>query len=127
MTAAVLISGELFGDPARKTSQSGKTYTKATIKTLGADNTPEYWNVLSFSETASAELMELHAGERLAVQGQLKLDLYNGKISRTVFVSAVLTLRQKRKRKEQPKAPRPATNRSRISMIRFRFDRVVQK
>lgn len=99
---SVLVSGELFRDPERKTSQGGKTYVRCTIKTQGADNAAEFWSVMSFSETASAELLELHAGERLAVQGQLKLDLYQGKISRTVFASAVLTLRQKKKPKEKP-------------------------
>jgi single-stranded DNA-binding protein len=111
MSVSVLVSGELFRDPERKTSQqSGKTYVRATIKTAGADDATEYWSVLCFSETVSDELMELHAGERLAVQGQLKLELYQGKISRTIFAGSVLTLRRKRTDKTKPKETKTAPN-----------------
>jgi single-stranded DNA-binding protein len=110
MTASVLISGELLRDPEQKTSQSGKSYVRATIKMVGTDDGAEFWSVLSFSETASADLMELHAGERLAVQGQLKLELYQGKISRTVFAGAVLTLRKKRTDKTKQKETSTASS-----------------
>ena len=59
--ASILVSGELFRNPERKTSQSGKTYVKATIKMLGADNSAEFWNIMCFSESVADELMELRA------------------------------------------------------------------
>jgi single-stranded DNA-binding protein len=101
MSVAILVSGSLFKAPELKTSKSGKTYATASIRTASADNitTADFWNLLVFSETASTELMRLSEGEKLAAQGSLKLEIYNGKISRTVFVDAILPLRRERKPK----------------------------
>jgi hypothetical protein len=101
MTVSVLISGALFRTPESKTSSSGKTYLRAALKVQsGTDtNAIDFWNLLIFDKAASAEIAEAVDGDRLAVAGSLKLDLYQGKISRTVFVDRVLTLRRKRKEK----------------------------
>src|SRR5262245_16560415 len=109
MSASVLISGELFRDPERKTSSSGKAFVKATIKTTAADNSAEFWSCLIFAETAAAEIMELRAGERLAAQGQMKLEIFNGRIQRTIFAGAILPLRQKKKRKDKPDTTKPTS------------------
>jgi hypothetical protein len=110
MTASVLITGAMFRAPEQKTSKSGKTYVKATIKAKAADNSFEFWNLLCFSEAASAELLRLQDGDRLSVQGALKLEIYEGRIQRTVFVNAVLALRQPPKaKKSTAKAPPPST------------------
>jgi hypothetical protein len=108
MTASVLIHGEIFRAPERKTSQAGKNFVRATIR-VGDGDAVEWWSVLAFSETICDEVMELHAGERLAVQGQLKLELYQGKISRTVFASQVLPLCPKRRKKDKPEPATTAT------------------
>jgi single-stranded DNA-binding protein len=111
MTVAVLITGALFRKPESKTSQSGKTYVKATIKTQSAaDNSAcDFWNVLCFSETGSAELMRLDDTDRVSVQGTLKLELYQGKISRTVFADQVLALRAPKRERNKPSSDREAT------------------
>jgi single-stranded DNA-binding protein len=108
MTVAVLVSGSLFKNPEMKTSKAGKSYATASIRTASADNTAaDFWNLLIFSETVVAQLMQLTEGDKLAVQGSCKIELFNGKISRTVFVDAILPLRAP-PREKKPKAAKPA-------------------
>jgi hypothetical protein len=109
MTVFVLVSGSLFKNPEIKISRSGKSYATASIRTASADNTAsDFWNLLVFSETVQAELMRLGEGEKLAAQGSLKLEIYNGKISRTVFVDHILPLRAAPRSKT--KAAKPAAS-----------------
>jgi hypothetical protein len=108
MSVHVLVCGSLWKNPEIKTSRSGKTYATASIRTASADNTAaDFWNLLVFSETVAAELMRLGEGEKLAAQGSLRLELYNGKISRSVFVDHILPLRQPPKERK-PKVAKPA-------------------
>jgi single-stranded DNA-binding protein len=106
MTAFVLISGSLWKNPEQRiSSKTGKAFVTASIRTSSADNAPaDFWNLLIFSETVAAELMRLTEGDKLAVQGSVKLEIYNNKISRTVFVDAILPLRAP-PRERKPKAP----------------------
>jgi hypothetical protein len=105
MSVHILVSGSLFKNPEQRTSKSGKTYATASIRTASADNSAaDFWNLLIFSETVAAELMRLSEGDKLAAQGSLKLEIYNGKISRTVFVDAILPLRAP-PRERKPKKP----------------------
>lgn len=113
MSVAILISGSIFRAPAQKTSQAGKPYTIATIRAAGGDNTPaEFWSILCFSETAQEQLLRLGLNERLAVQGSMKIEIYEkdgqSRISRTVFVDAVLPLRTPPKSKKQRPETLPA-------------------
>jgi single-stranded DNA-binding protein len=108
MTAFVLITGTLFRAAEQKTSQAGKRYVTATMKAASVDaSNSEFWSVLAFSDTAQTELLRLGAGEKLSIQGSLKLTTFeaNGetRISRTVFADAVLPLRAAPKEKK-PKA-----------------------
>jgi single-stranded DNA-binding protein len=112
MTVAVLISGSLFRAPEQRTSQSGKRYVVATIKATTTDNSgSDFWSALAFGDTAGAELLRLGIGERVAVQGSLKLETFTkdgeSRISRTVFVDHVLAVRQppKEKKPKKPAAP----------------------
>jgi single-stranded DNA-binding protein len=111
MTVAILVSGVIFKEPQQRTSQSGKRYVVTTIKAAAADNsTSDFWSVLAFGDTAGAELLRLGLNERVAIQGSLKLELFekNGatKISRTVFVDHVLALRAPPKERK-PKTAKP--------------------
>src|SRR5258708_20849547 len=107
MSVHILVSGALFKNPEIKISRSGKTYATASIRTSSADNAAaDFWNLLIFSETVSAELMQLTEGDKLSAQGSLKLEIYNGKISRTVFVDHILPLRAP-PREKKPKAAKP--------------------
>jgi single-stranded DNA-binding protein len=110
MTVAVLLSGSIFKEPTRRTSQSGKSYVVTTIKAAAADNaSSDFWSVLAFGTTASEELLRLAVGERLTIQGGMKVELYTAasdgktKISRTIFADHVMALRQPPKERK-PKA-----------------------
>jgi single-stranded DNA-binding protein len=109
MSVAILISGTIFKEPHQRTSASGRRYVATTIKAAAADNaSSDFWSALAFGSTAGEELMRLAVGERVAVQGSLKLDTYTAndgttKISRTVFVDHVLAVRQPPKERK-PKA-----------------------
>jgi single-stranded DNA-binding protein len=109
MTVAVLISGSLFRNPEIKTSQSGKRYATASIRTASADNATaaDFWNLLIFSTSVQEDLMRLSEGDKLSVQGSLRLEVYNGKISRTVFVDHILPLRAPPKERK-PKVTKTA-------------------
>ena len=108
MTVHGVVSGSLFKTPELKTSRSGKTYATASIRTPAADNTAaDFWNLLVFSTSVQEELLRLSEGDKLAVQGSVKLEIFNGKISRTVFVDHILALRAPPKERK-PKAAKPA-------------------
>jgi single-stranded DNA-binding protein len=99
MSVAVLVSGALFRAPERKTSQAGKSYVRATLKVQSTtDNGSDFWSLMVFSETTGTALLELADGDRVAVQGTLKVGIYNNKVQRTCFVDQVLPLRAKKKR-----------------------------
>jgi single-stranded DNA-binding protein len=123
MSVAVLVSGSLFKEPQQRTSQSGKRYVVATIKAAAADSaTSDFWSVLAFGDTAGAELMRLAVGERVTIQGSMKVELYTAasdgktKISRTVFADHVMALRQPPKERK-PKAP-PAGSKAADSIVK---------
>jgi hypothetical protein len=111
MSVFVLVSGSLWKNPEqRSSSKTGKTYATASIRTSSADNSAaDFWNLLVFSETVQAELMRLTEGEKLSVQGTCKIELFNGKISRTVFVDHILPLRAPPKEKKPKAAKAPAS------------------
>jgi hypothetical protein len=108
MSVHVLVSGSLFKNPEIKISRSGKSYASASIRTASADDaTADFWNLLIFSTSVQEELMRLSEGDGLAAQGSLRLEVFDGKISRTVFVDAILPLRAP-PRERKPKAEKPA-------------------
>jgi single-stranded DNA-binding protein len=109
MTVHVLVSGSLFKNPELKTSKSGKSYATASIRTASTDNSAaDFWNLLIFSTSVQEELLRLNEGDKLAVQGSLRLEIYNGKINRSVFVDAILPLRAP-PRERKPKAAASST------------------
>jgi hypothetical protein len=122
-SVAVLVSGSIFREPQQRTSQSGKKYVTVTIKAAGADNsTLDFWNALAFGDTAGAELMRLGLNERLAVQGTMKIELFEKdgqqRISRTIFVDAVLALRAPpREKKPKPAATPAAAPLERVNIL----------
>jgi single-stranded DNA-binding protein len=116
MSVAILLSGTIFKEPTRRTSQSGRPYVTTTLKTAAADNsTSDFWSVLAFGTTVGDELLRLAVGERCTIQGGLKLELYTAsdgkqKISRTVFTDHVMALRQPPKeRRAKPARGAPAS------------------
>jgi single-stranded DNA-binding protein len=122
MSVAILISGSIFKEPQERTSSSGRKYVTTTLKAAAADNsTSDFWSVLAFSTTAADELMRLAVGERVTIQGGLKLELYTAndgatKISRTIFCDHAMALRQPPKERK-PKAP-PAGSKAADGLVK---------
>lgn len=114
-----LVSGAIFRAPELKTAKSGRAFCAATIRTKDGD----FIKLLVFSESASAELMRLHAGDAVSAQGGLKIELYDGKdgdkrVGLTIMADAVLPLRR------APKAKKPGEEEpSRSPPDRSRLDR----
>jgi single-stranded DNA-binding protein len=102
--------GAVFRTPEVRTSKSGRPYATATLK-VNEGNTADFWRVFAFSENTRAELSRLSDGDKITVQGSLKIEVYvskdgEHKLSRTVFADHVLALRQpprERKTKEKQK------------------------
>jgi single-stranded DNA-binding protein len=98
MSAYCLVSGLLHREPVMRTGkESGKVFWTALIRAEVGDAT--LWcNVVAFDEKAQAELMRLHAGEAVAVQGQMKVSVFekNGehRASLAVVASQVTALRR---------------------------------
>ena len=103
MSASALVSGRLQRDPERKMSKAGKPFVSATIRD-GEGEAVNWWNVLSFSETANEELLSLKAGDSVAVTGQFKAEVYEKgdtrRVSFTLFVDRLITA--KKQKRERP-------------------------
>jgi single-stranded DNA-binding protein len=107
MTVAVMVTGALAKEPMQRTSKNGAVYLTTSLRVTTGNET-EWWNLLCFSESAQAEIKRLGVGEKLTCQGSLKIEIYRAgdgepKISRTIFVDAVLALRPP-PRERKPKA-----------------------
>jgi hypothetical protein len=107
MSAFALISGVIFRDPVQKISKAGKPFTTCTVK-AGSDDTAssDFWSVICFSESGQLELLRLEAGDAVSVRGKMKLEIFEGRISRSIFADAALGLRPVL-REKKPKAAKP--------------------
>jgi single-stranded DNA-binding protein len=110
MSVAILISGSIFKEPTQRTSASGRKYVSTTLKAAAADNsTSDFWSVLAFGTTAGDELLRLAVGERVTIQGGLKLEIFEkdgqARISRTIFCDHVMALRQPPKERKSKSPP----------------------
>jgi Single-strand binding protein family len=101
MTAFALVTGTIFRAPAQRTAKSGKPYTVCTVK-AGSDDSGggDFWSVICFSESAQLELLRLEAGDAVSVRGKMKLEIFEARISRSIFADAALGLRP------APRAPK---------------------
>jgi single-stranded DNA-binding protein len=111
---SVLLAGVLFKAPEIKTAKaSGKSFVVATLKVPGG-NEMEFWTAIVFSENAQSEILRLGPGDRMTVQGSLKIELFIAKdgkprINRTCVADHVLALRQPpRERKPRPDRHAPS-------------------
>lgn len=108
MTAHALVTGQLFRAPQSRTSKAGKPFITATLKAKDGDGA-QWWKLLVFSETAQAELLRLSDGDALAVQGTLKVELYQPeggepRLSLSIVADHVLALRQPQRQRERKAA-----------------------
>lgn len=102
-----LVSGVLFRAPEKKTSQAGKPYVVAKVRTTAG----EWWRLTTFSESAQAELMRLGDGDAVAAQGRLDVSTYQKdgetRVGLGLIADHVLALRAEKKSKA--KATREST------------------
>jgi single-stranded DNA-binding protein len=103
-----LVSGTLFRVPEQKTSQTGKAYVVAKVRTSAG----EWWRVTTFSESAQAELLRLGDGDAVSAQGRLDVTTYQKdgetRIGFALIADIVLALRQPPKQKAK-RADKPAS------------------
>jgi single-stranded DNA-binding protein len=109
----VLISGSLFREPEQRTSGVGKQYCRATIRAATDGEASEFWSILAFGDTAKTELLRLHDGDKVAVQGKPKFEIYEkdgkARVRHTLFADSVMPLRAPPKeRKSKAAAAEPA-------------------
>jgi single-stranded DNA-binding protein len=76
MSVYCLLSGLLHREPVMRTGkESGKVFWTALVRAEVGD--AALWaNVVAFDEKAQAELMRLHVGEALSVQGAMKISIF---------------------------------------------------
>jgi hypothetical protein len=104
MSAFALVTGTIFRAPTQRTSKAGKPYTVCTVK-AGSDDSGggDFWSIICFSESAQLELLRLEAGDAVSVRGKMKLEIFEARISRSIFADAALGLRPA-PREKKPKA-----------------------
>src|ERR1700730_246338 len=107
MTAHVLVAATVFREPEQRTSQAGKNFVTATVRTKDGEAS-QFWRLVAFSESAQAELTRLTDGDALSVQGALKIETYEKdgqtKLSLSVVADHVLALSPPKERKPRQEA-----------------------
>lgn len=97
MSVAILILGSLFRQPEEKTSSAGKAYCRATIRATADGEASEFWSILAFGDTTRAELRRLRDGDKVAIQGKPKFEIYEkdgkARVRHTIFADGILPLR----------------------------------
>jgi single-stranded DNA-binding protein len=76
MSVYCLVRGLLHREPVLRTGkESGKVFCTALLRAETGD--AMLWcNVAAFDERAQAELLRLHAGEAVSVQGTMKVGIF---------------------------------------------------
>ena len=104
-----LLTGNLYGDPQARTSQSGKSFATAKVRADGKDGATLWVSIVAFSDLAD-RLLTLKANNAVALSGKLEVSAYTDKNGQpaaglSVVVDELATL----KAKPRPKAaPAPA-------------------
>lgn len=71
-----LIGGKLFGKPAQRTGQSGKTFVTAKVRTPTGNDESLFVNVITFSATVGAALLALDDGDSVSLSGALSVKVW---------------------------------------------------
>jgi single-stranded DNA-binding protein len=110
MSVLSLISGRLVGEPRTFPTKTGGHLTAFKIKIANGSNL-EFWEVVTFSDTAREELAGLGEGDALSAVGVLQVETYqwNGATRVKLKLTADRILALKRKPpKPKDKTPRSA-------------------
>ncbi len=116
MSIHVLVTGILHKDAVSRISQNGNSYVTCSVR-AEQDGQTLWANVICFDEAAQAELLRLHAGDALSVQGKATPKVYmkddEPRPSLQVTASRVLPLQPRHEPKFESQAesrsfPKPA-------------------
>jgi single-stranded DNA-binding protein len=77
MSLFALASGEIVGDPVRRTSAKGSDYATALVRVGNGDAT-QWLSVIAFAEAAT-RLLSLRAGDAVSVAGRIELRSWTGR------------------------------------------------
>jgi single-stranded DNA-binding protein len=90
MTLHMLATGSLFKDPEQRFSKSGKAFSTATLKCGSGDET-SWVKLVAFDLTVQSELSRLAAGDAVAVQGAVKISIYEKDGTRQLNIDLIAT------------------------------------
>ena len=74
-----LIAGKLFGQPAQRTSKTGKPFAVAKVRTAGGDGESTFVSVIAFDAAPCTALLALADGDSVALSGSLSLKTWTDK------------------------------------------------
>ena len=74
-----LIAGKLFGQPAQRTSKTGKPFAVAKVRTAGGDGESTFVSVIAFDIAPCTALLALADGDSVAMSGSLSLKTWTDK------------------------------------------------
>lgn len=108
-----LIGGKLYGTPAQRVGQSGKSFVTAKVRTPTANGETLFVNVIAFSESVGTALLALDDGDSVSISGALTPKAWTdrsgeAKPSLDVVAHAVLTtyhVTRKRQAVSKPAEP----------------------
>lgn len=66
-----LIGGKLYGKPAQRKSNGGKTFYTAKVRAAAGDGDALFVNVIAFSDTVGTALLALDDGDSVSLSGAL--------------------------------------------------------
>ena len=106
-----LITGQLYGDPQARTSQTGKAFTTAKVRADGKDGAVLWISIVAFNDLAD-RLLTMKANNAVAVSGKLEVSAYTAKdgspaAGLSVVCDELAALKAKPRPKAAP-APQPA-------------------
>lgn len=76
MSIDALIQGTLHRAPQARTSQNGKRFATASVRTATRDGAAIFVSVIAFSESAVTALLALEDGDSVALAGELTPKVY---------------------------------------------------
>ncbi|WP_298427581.1 hypothetical protein [Rhodoblastus sp.] len=111
MTIYSLVTGVVHRAPREDTSKAGKPYVAGDLK-LNEGLTPIFVRLVAFSEPQRAELLQLREGGAVSVSGRLDSKIFSPnhgepRVSHTLFVESVLSLKKSSRPKVAPAATEP--------------------
>lgn len=104
-----LIAGKLYGQPAERTSKTGRPFAVAKVRAAAGDGESLFVNVIAFDPGACAALLALGDGDSVALAGSITPKVWtdkegNSRPSLDMVAAQVLTAYhvQRKRRTVQP-------------------------